>query len=659
MIFASLALFLWGAGAFLLPLLAENRLRATLRDLGFTEVSIGAVEADLGSVAFRTIAFDPDSLSAIGAIEAHFSLPDLVFRGKLRDVTISGVALTADYSEGNPLTLAGWSGSFSGQGGAFSVHDLPFERLTLRNASLDIATDAGGIGMSGDAAITTGTDGTVALQAQIKGAQYQASFALSVKGTLDKNGAWTFAAEIADGKIALDALKVSRIAGWLDIKSGTDGRPASLTGQIAAGMIASGLIRLQEMTATLEGTPAAPRVTIDGKAAGVPGLTFRATLPGDGTASAAIIPEKPGDLAEYLRLAGEASGQPLDPSLIPRTFSGLNLQISRDTAPVQNDTARRFTLKLSDTDKTLSLRSDLLWDGTQRSLSGTIETGAVPAVLATRLYPALLPDGWSATNGTLSIQGQFSAANDKNRNLKISGPVRLILDKIDLENEEKKTISDLSGRIVFENLLPLATKGFQKITAARADLGLPLETVQIRVSIGSNGSTEVQDASAALAGGTVSADPVRLMPGKPFPPIALHIRDVDLEKTARAFSAKDLKTSGIVDGDLTLTRDKAGRFSLRGKLTGRAPGGLIRYDPETVPAFLSGDDPGLETTRQALRDFRYDNLSLDIDGPLDGSLKAQISASGTNPAAFGTRPIELNLAIEGAIAPLLRLSPGQ
>ncbi len=666
---AAFALLLGGATVFSLPLLAESRLRAVLRDAGFPAVSIGSVDTGLGAVSFRNIALDPESLSVIGAIDVRFSLWDLVLKGTLRDIRISNVTLTAEYSTDSPGSLSGWTGSFTGHKGAFSghdgsftVHDLPFEHLAISAVSLDIATDAGGIGVVGDAEITKGPDGSAGLLARIKGAQYQASFDLSLKGALDPEGNWSFSAEIADGKIALDPFKINRISGQVTVDSGKNGAPSSLSGQIAAGRIADGLIQLQEMTATLAGSPEAPKVTVEGRAAGVSGLSFRVNLPGDGSASADLISQNPGDLAEYLRLAGKAANKPLDPAMIPQTFSGLSLRIipKKEAGAASSDAEHRFSAALSNPEKTLSLRSDLQWNATTHDIFGIVETSAIPATLVTHLFPSLLPEGWGATGGNIEIGGQFSSATDKDSGLKISGPIKVRIDDVGLESADKASVSGLSGKIVFDSLYPLATRGFQDISAAQANIGLPLESVQTRVNIGAGGVIEIRDMRAQFAGGSLSAEPFRLgKSGKSFPQIPIHVRDVDLEKAAQAFSARDLKTRGMLDGDMTLTQTETGQFSLRGKLTGRTPGGLIRYDPQDIPAFLSGDDPGLETTRLALRNFQYNTLSLEFDGPLDGDLKTRLSASGTNPDAFGTRPVELNLAIEGAIAPLLRLSSGR
>lgn len=652
---AALALCVWAVAAFALPALAGGALRSALRDIGFPQVSIEKIEAGFRFARFRTIALDPDSLSSIGAIEVSFSPADLLATGKIREILVSDLVLTADYSSDAPPSLAGWGGSYTGHGGSFSGHEPPFERMTLRNARLDVATDSGGIGLTGDVAATVDANGDLAFQSKFSAAQYQASFDLTLSGALEKSGNWSLAAQIAEGKLAFDGLKVSRISGWIDAKSGEKDGPPSLTGQIAAGSIMGGLVRLQELTATLEGTPQSPKISLDGKAAGVPGLTLRATME-NGAIEADIAAREPSDLADYLRLAAEAAGQKLDPALIPQRFSGVNLRVTRGPESADAvDASRRFTLALSDSEETLSLHSDLLWNPKERSLSGLFETGTIPAALAFRLFPSVLPQGWRARGGSLNGQGQFTATFAEG-GAKISGPANILLDDLDLENEEGSSVSGLSGRLIFESLVPAATKGFQKLTAARADAGLPLESVQARVKIGSDGSISVHDASAILAGGSVRLEDSSLRKGRLIQPTRVHLENIDLARAARLYDAKALAPSGLIDGTLTLSPGPAGRIDLSGALESRAPGGEIRYDPDPVPAFLAGSDPGLETARVALRDFRYETFGVTLEGTLGGDLRAGLSAKGTSPSAFGQRPIELNLTVEGAVLPLFRLS---
>lgn len=655
---AALALLLAGGGALILPGIAQSRLQTALAALGFAHTAIDSTQIALGSATFRTVALDPDSLSTIGMIQAHYSPMALLFNARLEDVVVSDVVLTADFTGDSPFSLAGWSNP---EDASLAPGDaptpLPFERLVLKNARIDIATDAGGLGMGGDAVLNAHPDGALSLQSTMKAAQYQANFTLALTGKREKDGAWALAAEISEGKIALENLKVARLAGWIDVKSGQPGTPPSLTGQIAAGMIASGLIRLQELTATLEGTPQAPRVLLDGKAAGVPSLSLRAEMK-DGAFAATLTPRNPGDLAEYLRLAGEASGKPLDPALIPPTFSGLSLRLARGPDTVPDSSGRRFSLDLADQDKTLSLHSDLLWDSGAQTLAGSVETGTLSAPLVSRLFPAMLPQGWSVEEGTVGIQGQITAAYGE-KGLKISGPLKATLKGIGMESSAGVTASGIEGRIVFEGILPLATKGFQAISAARLDPGIPLESIRTQIHIASDGTRTLRETSARFAGGTIGVDALRMQPGKPMAPVTVRVKDVDLEKAARALSVQDLKTAGVLDGVLTLTRGSKGSLTVKGSLEGRKPGGTIRYAPEPTPAFLSGDDPGLQTTRLALQNFQYNVLRVELDGPLDGDLKARIAARGFSPEAFGTRPIELNLAVEGAIAPLLKLSSGR
>jgi len=56
--------------------------------------------------------------------------------------------------------------------------------------------------------------------------------------------------------------------------------------------------------------------------------------------------------------------------------------------------------------------------------------------------------------------------------------------------------------------------------------------------------------------------------------------------------------------------------------------------------------------RSALSDFRYDSIEVRIDGALNGDMKTSLKATGKNPL-FENRPINLNINLEGALAPAL------
>jgi len=80
--------------------------------------------------------------------------------------------------------------------------------------------------------------------------------------------------------------------------------------------------------------------------------------------------------------------------------------------------------------------------------------------------------------------------------------------------------------------------------------------------------------------------------------------------------------------------------------------GEFRYAPVSFPTALQGDDQRMKTVREALSHFKFTQLELSIDGPLEGSLKTTLKAKGTNPR-FDDRPIELNINLEGALGSAL------
>jgi hypothetical protein len=89
-----------------------------------------------------------------------------------------------------------------------------------------------------------------------------------------------------------------------------------------------------------------------------------------------------------------------------------------------------------------------------------------------------------------------------------------------------------------------------------------------------------------------------------------------------------------------------------GRLAARGPG-RIRWRPLTPPAALAGAGSGGDILLRALTDFRYEALSLVLDGRSDGEMQGRLSIRGSNPALYDGYPIELNVNLEGRLVAIL------
>lgn len=117
-----------------------------------------------------------------------------------------------------------------------------------------------------------------------------------------------------------------------------------------------------------------------------------------------------------------------------------------------------------------------------------------------------------------------------------------------------------------------------------------------------------------------------------------------------ALEGEDISGTGLLDGRLPVQlKDGAVRIA-NGSVAARAPGGEIRIGEDfTAPT----GQPGLDFALQALADFRYSELSADVDYAPDGELLLAVRLRGNNPAVEKGRAIHYNLNVTENVPSLL------
>jgi hypothetical protein len=114
--------------------------------------------------------------------------------------------------------------------------------------------------------------------------------------------------------------------------------------------------------------------------------------------------------------------------------------------------------------------------------------------------------------------------------------------------------------------------------------------------------------------------------------MTLSLKSVDVNALTKQLNVKGLTATGEVEGQFPLVFKKGKGKIVHGRLTAGPQGGYIQYDSDFAP----GGGPA-QLAFGALRSFRYDKLSIDLDGELDGELVTQIAFTGVNRA-----PIDQN-----------------
>ena len=141
----------------------------------------------------------------------------------------------------------------------------------------------------------------------------------------------------------------------------------------------------------------------------------------------------------------------------------------------------------------------------------------------------------------------------------------------------------------------------------------------------------------------VGSSPVRL---------TLQVEKVSAGELMQTLTGKRIAATGIISGALPLIIGRDGSVSFGdGKLKAEGPG-TISMPPDVIP----GDNEQVALTRNILKNFHYDGLSLSVSNGTDGALSVLVALEGKNPEVLGGRAAKLNIRLNGDILDLVRQS---
>jgi len=227
----------------------------------------------------------------------------------------------------------------------------------------------------------------------------------------------------------------------------------------------------------------------------------------------------------------------------------------------------------------------------------------------------------------------------------LKGQLQMKQAELGWEKAEAKRVDlDLS----FEGMAPLAGSVALEIESASLAGGLALAPVHL-VLDWTDKHLRLHRFDSELLGGNLSAAGLELaLPAVPTQiawQIPLTVSQIDLERLLKLVDVPGLSGSGRLSGQLPLVWTAAGVEIRDGQLASQQPGEL-RY----VSQAPVGDNPGL----QALQDFRYSQLGLELDYQADGKYALDLRLDGHNPGFYSGHPIAFKLKLDGALPGLFQ-----
>ena len=211
-------------------------------------------------------------------------------------------------------------------------------------------------------------------------------------------------------------------------------------------------------------------------------------------------------------------------------------------------------------------------------------------------------------------------------------------------------ISGVSGELAVASLAPLVIPAGQSLSIGRVDLGIPLTNGEVALGLNEDGHIVVDHLVFDLAGGSIAAEPFIIHRDGSDQSVVLDAEAIDLAELFAAIDLPALSATGRLNGRIPV---RLGADMIRidnGSLESTAPG-VIRYVPEEPPATA---EAGVALLLQALRDFRYESLSMTLNGETGGETEIGLRISGANPELYDGYPIALNVNVSGELYDLLR-----
>lgn len=642
------------------------------------------IEAGLAAWEVQLTSLEVESLDSGGLVLANISLGDgttRVARLSLKPVLstsdwprlallrVEGLRLGLGVTSDGHVDSHGLAGLMarratgSGNGTGNATPPLP-ERIEIDDAVLQVTTPAGTIEIVGGGMLGGAADGSSSLDFQIRPGDdltraAQVAGHIRVAPDPDRMLHLIWLAEAAH--LSLGPLDVadSRLEG--DLGNAVEGPLGTASAHLGTGSTLAGL-RLSKpldlrfalleqatltlapgpMTASLAGTDVEitlPAATLE--TTPLPRLDAREGYVALGQASVSLEGMALQGALDDLHLTGRVVSRAAPPLLGPLL---LDARIARNASGTA-----QLVGSLRSADATLNLALSGQHD--PATGQGRADLKLAPLGLGAPLDLNMLAPGLGG--GVKSAGGQIGlhlSCTWSPEGMTTGGEISLSDVDLDLG---ATVLARGNGVLHLASLWPLATQPDQHLAFAGLNLGVPLTDGRFDFALDPSGLLALTRASLGLAGGQVSLRETTLRPFDLPLNLALDVAGLDLGQVLGLAGLPGLAGEGKLGGEVPVIISTTGVAIPEAHLAAAAPGWL-RYAPDVLPRVLQGDDPKIRLAVTALRDMRYERLTLMLSREAGGEATLRLSMKGRNPALRGGAPLEFNLNLEGRLDEIAR-----
>lgn len=221
-------------------------------------------------------------------------------------------------------------------------------------------------------------------------------------------------------------------------------------------------------------------------------------------------------------------------------------------------------------------------------------------------------------------------------------------------------VKGASGTVVFTDLINMVTAPDQKLRVASINPGIEVTDGVISFQLERGNILQLQGGAWPFLGGTMRLRPVRMALGiAETRRYVLEIEGLDAARFVERMEIGNISATGVFDGTLPLVFDQNGGRVEGGLLTSRGGGnvsyvGALTYENMGAMANFAFD---------ALKSLDYRNMSIAMDGQLEGEIVTRVKFDGVKQGAtakrnfitkrFANLPIQFNVNVKAPFYQLI------
>lgn len=220
------------------------------------------------------------------------------------------------------------------------------------------------------------------------------------------------------------------------------------------------------------------------------------------------------------------------------------------------------------------------------------------------------------------------------------------------------SIKNLNSALGFESLLPLRTAEPQAFRIETASIGnILLSEISGRLEFAKGEASlpvaRVENLRATFADGDLRIDSSEFDLSNNRHNLVLRLEDISISQLIDLIEIEDLDADGRFTGEIPVTIT-GGTFEIADGHLESSQDGQISFKSEKVRSALASGGQAVSLMMDALENFHYDRLRLDIHKPAEGESRLAIKLEGQNPDVLDGHPFDLNINLSGNLAPLLQ-----